>query len=258
MEDRVEGRRGARTLPLAAARRATVLLQDGMATIAVNGNGNAEAAALDSALAACRHVLAKLRMLSEAVPTTRAPEASGATSTITRLRTRPTDPLPPRTQHIASTMLPPDTELDRKSHEPPSKRFSLYAHYLWRIERARDEHDIDELRMLARMGLRDFGIATGRYRVPYHERHEQSVSSMLAKWRGWRAAEVAVYLNAPTEWVREQRSRNGRDPEHGELVEHGERLERVASMHAAGASVRAIADELGFSKTRVHEILHGA
>ena len=193
-----------------------------------------------AALYACKRILTKLALIDDA-PTS-------------RLRQGPKPP------PYAESHIPEGVAANRNLHAPnghaPSKQFSLWAHYEFRIQRAAQALDAPTLLKLAACATRDYEIHMGR-RTTHHSSHDSAVTELLRDCTGMPAIEASWWLDAPLKWVRRHRVLNGRDAELGEPTEQNERTRRVLALERTGATVRAIAAEVGLPKSQVQRILVG-
>lgn len=139
----------------------------------------------------------------------------------------------------------------------PSKNFSLWGHYSYRMERALAQKDTGLLLKLAGCATRDYELHY-RLRPSYHGNHEAAVTELLRDCRGVSALEAAWQLGAPVKWVKRQRVVNGYDPELGEPRKQDPRRQRVLELHAEGWKQQAIADEIGISQQHVSRIVNGS
>lgn len=161
-----------------------------------------------------------------------------------------------KTSHHGESAPPRDATLsdDRAgSSHAPSKRFSLYAHYRWRFERATD---VPTLMQLCAIAERDYLEYIGVWRRPSFADHEQAVNDLLDHWRGCEDREVALHLDCQIKWVRKHRAMNGWEPTFGdERLRVDERTARILKMAGDGASSRAIGVEVGLSHAQVQRVL---
>lgn len=146
------------------------------------------------------------------------------------------------------------TKMDLSKDIAPSKQFSLWAHYSYRMGRAAARKDAAELLKLAACATRDLEIHHKK-RAPFHASHESAVTELLRNCTGLSAVEASWWTGAQVEWVRRQRVLHGRDAELGEPRRVDEQTKRILAMKEAGASVRTIAAETGIAKSTVHDIL---
>lgn len=224
---------------------------------------------LEIAELACKRILARLQLLPEGPAATirtdgQAVHASGSG----RLRTRPGpwqnehvggrgDPAAPKSARFTTSTIPEGVRVDGGHEGAPSKLFSLWAHYSYRIDQARQRGDAFALLRLAACATRDYEIAT-RQRPAYHENHEAAVTELLRDCAGVSAIEAAWYLGAPMAWVKQQRVRHRRDPETGEpIAGRDTRIERIFALRAEGMKQAEIAEAVGLTQPRVSEILAG-
>lgn len=218
---------------------------------------------------ACRRILTRLQLLHEG-PTARIrPDGQAAHPTgSARLRTRHSawreehvsgrgDPLPVKGERFTTSTIPEGVRVDGGHEGVPSKTFSLWAHYSYRMERARQACDASTLLRLVACATRDYEVATGK-RPAYHENHEAAVTELLRDCIGVAALEAAWFLGAPIKWVRQQRILNRRDPETGEpLPSRGERMERILALASEGLTHQQIGEAVGLSRPRIQQILAG-
>ena len=196
---------------------------------------------LRAALYSCKSVLIKMQMLNDA-PTSQRGFAEV-----------------PRGGNSDETQVPKGVrmggDLTKRVDAAPSKQFSLYAHYLWRMRRAEKAQDVGELLKLAGCATRDYETYM-HTRPSYHEKHEAAVTELLRDCRGQSAVEASWWLGTPVKWVRRQRVISGYDPENGEPRPRvDETTARIFALHEAGVSIRTIADEVHLSKSEVHRRL---
>lgn len=200
-----------------------------------------KAAATELLLAeqACRRIVLKLQLIDDS-PTSRrgfAEVPSGSAS------------------HESS--IPKGVRHDLTGDHAPSKQFSLYAHYLWRMKRAQAAQDAGELLKLAGCATRDYEVYA-HLRPSYHASHDAAVNELLRACRGQSAVEASWWVGAPVKWVRRQRVVNGYDAETGDPRPRGNATtERVFALRENGATVRVIAEEVGISTGQVSNILNG-
>ena len=198
------------------------------------------------AVAAARRILTKLQQISDA-PTG-------------HLRTGPKPP------HYAEARIPEGVRTRQdlttsngngQGGHAPSKQFSLWGHYHYRMERAFAAQDASTLLKLAACATRDYELYLGK-RTTQHASHETAVIELLRDCQGMSAIEASWWLDAPLKWVRRHRVLNGRDAEFGEPTRQDERTRKVLALAASGLKQRMIAEELGITQQRVSQILAGA
>lgn len=137
--------------------------------------------------------------------------------------------------------------------DAPDKDWSLYAHYEWRMQRAKAKGDVALLHRLVAMATRDHEVYMGT-RKPFYENPEAAVTELLA-YAGTPAQEVAEILDAPIGWVLEQRRRAGLDKETGEPRAISDRDRQIIELANAGTAQIDIAKQFGISKQRVSQII---
>lgn len=192
---------------------------------------------LRAAALACRAILVKLQQINDA-PTS-------------RLRPGPTPP------KYAESRIPEGVRVAAPltGDHAPSKQFSLWAHYSYRMNKALERQDAFTLLKLAACATRDYEIHQ-RSRPGFHQNHEAAVTELLRDCVGVTATEASWFLGAPVEWVRRQRVLNGRDPEFGEPRGQLDALTaRVLELAEEGKSLRFIAAEVHMSKSAVDRLL---
>lgn len=213
------------------------------------------------ALLACKSILTKLKLLSDA-PTSQMRAdgiAAGSTGAV-GLRTRNTHGMGVKGGRYTASRMPEGVEdgtgMLGNGHAP-SKRLSLYAHYLWRMTRAQRADDAVQLRRLASMAERDYEEYIGKSHPRQHSNDEAAVTELLRDWTGWDALDAALWLHVSVRWVKRQRVLNGRDPNNGEPRDFDERTKRIIIRAQEGASQTDIAREVGISQSRISRILRG-
>ena len=188
---------------------------------------------------ACRSILVKLAQISDAPTAKLRADASASPKS-------------------AESRIPEGVRLNgtpTNCDSAPSKQFSLWGHYSYRMTRAAERKDASTLLKLAACATRDYEVYT-RTRPGFHANHEAAVTELLRDCVGVPALEAAWYLGAPVEWVRRQRIINGRDPEYGEPRDKIDGLTtQILSLAEAGKSVRMIAGEVHMSKSAVQRII---
>ena len=216
---------------------------------------------LRAALYACKAILTRLQLIDDA-PTShiRADGQVTRGTASTGLRTRETHGLGVKGTRFSTSQVPEGVRMtgtpsNGLSHAP-SKQFSLWAHYSWRMERAVAQQDAAALMRLAVCATRDYEVYTGK-RPAFHENHEAAVTELLRDHTGVAAAEASWWLGAPEKWVRRQRVLNGRDDEFGEPVKRDALTERILRMKADGATTRAIAAQCNVSTGHVSNVVNG-
>ena len=212
-------------------------------------------------LLACKRILTKLKLLSDA-PTSQMRVdgiAAGSTGAV-GLRTRDTHGMGVKGGRYTASQIPAGVEdgtgMLGNGHAP-SKRLSLYAHYLWRMTRAQRADDAEQLSRLASMAQRDYDEYVGIRHPRQHGNDEAAVTELLRDWTGCDAVDVALWLHVSPRWVKRQRVLNGRDPNHGEPREFDERTKRIIIRAQEGATQEDIAREVGVSQSRISRILRG-
>jgi hypothetical protein len=174
----------------------------------------------------------------------------------------------------ADSSPPPETDMDCIGKDgPPSKDFSLWAHYDWRFkqadrdaERARKVGDAQEfVRVLVRMSslcemaTRDYCLHTGVYRRPQgDDTGLRAVERLQTEYEGCAAEYVATWEMCSVRWVRQTRLRNGMDPETGERRPPDERTARILALAERKLTQREIALEVGVSAMTVSRTLRGS
>lgn len=207
-------------------------------------NGSRPDASLKIATHACREILRTLQLVSDA-PANRLGE--------------------PRPPQRGTSRIPSGVSLNGQSSDhAPSKRFSLYAHYRWRMDRAFLQKDATKLHALAVEATRDYEEYIGTRKPLHFEHDDDAVAELLREHTGVPAEHAAIKmmvqnqsLKDATTWVRRQRARNGRDQEFGEPREFNADARRMFALQDSGASFRTIAAEVGCSLGHVSNVLNG-
>lgn len=228
---------------------------------------------------ACRRILVRLSLLHDAPTATIRTEGQAAHPTLpTRLRTHDGpwheegasgrgDPLPVKGERSFTGSIPAGVRVDGGHEAVPSKQFSLWAHYSYRIDRARAQVDPSDpestsraastLLRLAACATRDYEVYIGR-RPAYHENHEAAVTELLRDCVGVPAVEASWYLGAPLKWIKQQRVLHRRDPETGDvLFRRDDRTQRIFALNEEGMKHGEIAEAVGLTRQRVQQILSG-
>ncbi len=218
---------------------------------------------------ACRRILIRLQLLHDAPTAQIRTEGQAAHPTLpSRLRTRQAhwredgaggkgDALPVKGERSFASVIPAGVRVDGGHEAVPSKQFSLWAHYSYRIDRARAAGDASALLRLAACATRDYEVHMGQ-RPAFHENHEAAVTELLRDCVGVSAVEASWYLGAPLKWVKAQRVLHRRDPETGEAIEYrNERHERIFELHAEGLNHGEIGKAVGYTRQRIQQILAG-
>lgn len=147
---------------------------------------------------------------------------------------------------------------------------TLFDHWRGRFARAQ-EHGVDDRHLHALVLVAEAELDAARHRIPstitaeHPEPGQATEERCLDLYAGVdleeaASIEAAIYGGGERSvrlWLRRLRVRNDRDPDRGLPRPTGEgRLRRVAELLAAGCSQRAIARELGVSKTTVTRAVH--
>ncbi len=184
---------------------------------------------------------------------------------------KPAMPLPKR-RRAAASKEPPGASLDPRSALPPNVDLDAeyapvgpsYAHFRWRIERARREGNAADMLALAARATRAYqelmGGAVRDSTLAAEERR------LLTHLQGCSADEAADWMRRPGDshrdslgWVRKTRSRHGRRPGDGRLDRHPDaRLALARELEAEGHTQGQIARELKCSQSLVSKLLSGA
>lgn len=233
-----------------------------MATITSAPNGSSQSNTgpddLTIALVACKRILTKLSLISDA-PTghirTEGRLAHGTGSD--GLRTRDRHGLPVKGEKSSASRVPEGVRLNGNLTGAPSRQFSLYGHYAYRMEQARSRRDASTLLRLAACATRDYEVYA-HIRPAFHPDHETAVAELLTNCRGLSAVEATWWTGAPEKWVRRQRVLAGFDAEFGDTQRKDPRLEKALALRAQGVKQAVIAEELGISQQRVSQLLAGS
>jgi hypothetical protein len=146
--------------------------------------------------------------------------------------------------------------LDSRDHAP-SKRFSLWAHYSYRIDQAFAAHDTSKLLMLAAAARRDYEEYCGLRRPAIFSDHADAVKELLRDYVGVHSREVAIWLGAPEKWVKRHRLLNSQDPTWGDERITDDALQQIVDLANEGRTLRSIATVVGVSHVQVKRILDG-
>lgn len=148
---------------------------------------------------------------------------------------------------------PPGFQDNRDSKKPPPKDFSLYEHYRWRYQRARDDLQRRVIFCQARAALRERKKGPEPWQARWNYDEEDDIKVLIEDGEGVHIAELAAVTGWPHHWIATQRERNGREPTFGnprprwQKLSEDEKSYQGRYLFAEGHSLRGAAKVLGIA-----------
>lgn len=142
---------------------------------------------------------------------------------------------------------PPGFREGRDSKRAPPKDFSLYEHYRWRYQRARDDLQRRVIYCQARAALRERQQGPEPWQQRWNYNEEDDIKVLVEDGEGVHIAELSAVTGWPYHWIATQRERNAREPTYGkprprwQKMTGDEKKNLVRYLFGEGHSVRGAA-----------------